>query len=306
MRRDSRKGEASTGKDADPQPAPRSAQRTEPLATREARPSSGSRLPARKSLGQNWLVDPSYVGKIVASAAIEPTDLLIEIGPGPGALTDVIVPAAGHTIAVELDGRMIEPLRARHDAGRLTVLRADVLETDVTALVSRELAARTDLRRARVIANLPYYISSAVVAHLIGHRAVLYDATVMLQREVVERLAAAPGGKEYGSLSVFVQTYCEARRLFDVPPGAFRPVPAVTSSVARLTFRDRPAVEIADERAHQRVVRAAFAQRRKTLENNLRAAGFAGLAERAGIDPRRRAETLGLEEFAALARAANG
>jgi 16S rRNA (adenine1518-N6/adenine1519-N6)-dimethyltransferase len=142
-----------------------------------------------------------------------------------------------------------------------------------------------------------------VVAHLIDHRRRLADATIMLQREVVDRLTAGPGGKEYGALSVLVGMYCEAKRLFDVPPSAFRPAPKVHSSVVRLTVRPSPAAVVADERRFFTIVRTAFAQRRKTLENNLRAAGFAGLASAAGIDPGRRAETLDLAEFAALARA---
>ena len=178
-----------------------------------------------------------------------------------------------------------------------------MLETDLTELVVGALDAH-GLSRARVVANLPYYISSPVVAHLVAHRAAIADATVMLQREVVDRLTARPGSKDYGSLTVFVATYCEAKRLFDVPPGAFRPAPKVTSSVVRLAMRPEPAVAVPDEPLYLRIVRASFAQRRKTLENNLAAAGWPGLAERAGVDPRRRAETLDLEEFAALAERA--
>lgn len=258
-------------------------------------------MKAKKNLGQNWLVDRGYAARIVDAVAPEPTDLVVEIGPGPGALTDLIVPRAGHTLAIELDARMREPLVARHDASRLTVLEADVLEVDLTDVVTGALRAHPRLDRVRVAANLPYYISSPVVAHLIRHRRALSDATLMLQREVVARLTAGPGSKDYGSLTVFVAMYCEAKRLFDVPPGAFRPVPKVTSSVVSLRMRTEPAVAVADESLFFRIVRASFAQRRKTLENNLAAAGFAGLAAAAGVDPRRRAETLSIDEFAALA-----
>jgi 16S rRNA (adenine1518-N6/adenine1519-N6)-dimethyltransferase len=258
---------------------------------------------ARKHLGQNWLADPRYADRIVEAVDPLSTDLVLEIGPGPGALTDRLVPRASHTIAIELDPRMREPLEARHERDRLTVIEADVLETDLTELVANARAAHPTVERVRVAANLPYYISSAVLVHLIEHRSAFFDATLMLQKEVVERLVAPPGGKDYGSLTVFVAMYAEARRLFDVPPGAFRPAPKVTSSVIALRFRDRPAEEVPDESAFNRIVRAAFAQRRKTLGNCLAAGGFAGLAERAGIDPRRRAETLALAEFAALARA---
>lgn len=256
---------------------------------------------ARKHLGQNWLVDRRYAERIVDAVAPTSSDLVVEIGPGPGALTDLIVPRAGHTLAVELDPRMREPLEARHAPDRLTVVEADVLELDLGGVIRETLAARPGLDRVRVAANLPYYISSPVVARLIAHRGAIADATLMLQREVVERLTASPGGKEYGSLTVFVATYCEAKRLFDVPPGAFRPAPKVTSSVVRLAMRAEPAVTVSDERRYLEIVRVAFAQRRKTLANNLAAAGRRGLAEAAGIDPRRRAETLTLPEFAALA-----
>jgi 16S rRNA (adenine1518-N6/adenine1519-N6)-dimethyltransferase len=260
---------------------------------------------ANKRLGQNWLVDRHYAERIVDAVAPEATDLVVEIGPGPGALTDLLVRRAGHTLAVELDPRMREPLVARHGTERLTVVEADVLELDLTALVAETMAARPALARSRVAANLPYYISSPVVVHLVAHRGALFDATLMLQREVVARLVAAPGGKEYGALTVFVAMYCEARRLFDVPAGAFRPVPNVQSSVVALRMRPGPAVAVDDEALFLRIVRASFAQRRKTLENNLAAAGWAGLAAAAGIDPRRRAETLSVAEFAALANRAH-
>lgn len=261
-------------------------------------------MKAKKRLGQNWLVDRRYAERIVDAVDPQPTDLVVEIGPGPGALTNLLVPRAGHTIAVELDPRMREPLEARHGAERLTVVEADVLDLDLSATIAEALAPRPDLGRVHVAANLPYYISSPVVAHLVAHRRAIADATLMLQREVVDRLTAEPGGKEYGSLTVFVSMYTKARRLFDVPPGAFRPVPKVHSSVVRMEMLSAPAVDVGDEARFFRIVRAAFAQRRKTLENNLSAIGYAGVAAAAGIDPRRRAETLGLAEFAALADAA--
>lgn len=261
---------------------------------------------ARKHLGQNWLADPRYADRIVDAVDPCATDLVIEIGPGPGALTDRIVPRAGHTIAIELDPRMRQPLEERHGRDRLTVIDADVLETNLTVLVAEARAARPDLERARVAANLPYYISSPVLVHLINHREALFDATLMLQKEVVDRLIASPGGKDYGSLTVFVAIYAHASRLFDVPPGAFRPAPKVTSSVMALRFRERPAEDVPDSTVFNRIVRSAFAQRRKTLGNCLAAGGFKDLADRAGIDPRRRAETLSLSEFAALARSHTG
>jgi 16S rRNA (adenine1518-N6/adenine1519-N6)-dimethyltransferase len=259
---------------------------------------------AKKELGQNWLTDSTYARRIVDAVAPTASDLVLEIGPGPGALTDLIVPLAGHTIAVELDRRMVGPLRERHGDERLTVVEGDVLALDLSDMVRRARGGRREIARARVVANLPYYISSPVLVHLVAHRAELADATVMLQREVVDRITARPGGKEYGALTVLMAMYCETKRLFDVPPGAFRPVPKVVSSVVRLGFRSRMAVDVDDERRFFAIVRGAFAKRRKTLENNLRAIGLPGLSAEAGLDPARRAETLTLEEFALLARAA--
>mgnify|MGYP000878041038 CR=1 FL=1 len=260
-------------------------------------------MKAHKRLGQNWLVDRSYAQRIVAAVGATASDLVVEIGPGPGALTDLLARDAGHVLAIELDPRMREPLEERHGRERLTMLQADVLELDLTAVVTNALAAHPGLSSVHVAANLPYYISSPVVAHILRHRRAFRDAVLMLQREVVDRLTASPGGKDYGALTVLVAMYARAAKLFDVPPGAFRPAPKVTSSVVRLEMLERPAVDVPDEAAFFGIVRSAFAQRRKTLENNLAAAGRAGLAAAAGLDPRRRAETLTLTEFAALARA---
>lgn len=261
---------------------------------------------ARKRLGQNWLVDASYARRIVDAAGLRASDLVIEIGPGPGALTDLLVERSGHVAAIELDPRMRGPLEHRHDAARLTVIEGDVLETDIRLLASSVRSSRPCLTRTLVVANLPYNISSAVLAQLIEARGSLAGAVLMLQREVVERITAQAGGRDYGALTVLVQMHSEATRLFDVPPGAFRPAPKVVSSVVRLSMRERPAVAVPDESVFFSIVRGAFAHRRKTLENNLSAIGFAGLAAEAGIDPRRRAETLSLAEFAALAGTAAG
>lgn len=260
---------------------------------------------AKKSLGQNFLVDARYAERIVDAVSPVASDLVVEVGPGQGALTAGLVARAGHTLAVELDPRMRDELVGRFPAERFTFREADVLELDLTGEVRAMRSDRPSLDRVRLAANLPYYISSPVIAHTIAHRGAFFDATVMLQREVVDRLVARPGGKDYGALSVLVAMYCRAERLFDVPPGAFRPVPSVVSSVVRLTMLPAPAVGVPDEDFFFRLVRGSFAQRRKTLDNNLSAAGFAGLAARAGIDGRRRAETLSIDEFAALALAAS-
>jgi 16S rRNA (adenine1518-N6/adenine1519-N6)-dimethyltransferase len=270
-------------------------------------------IKARKSLGQNFLVDAGVSRKIVDSVAPRQTDLIIEIGPGTGALTELLVKESGHVVAVEIDARLIEDLQKRLDATNLTLIEADALEVSWIELISSGAAAFKDLtgaeaRRVRVVANLPYYISTAIIERLIGARTKLFDMTLMLQDEVVERISSSPGRKEYGYLSVLVQFYSEARKLCAVPPDAFKPAPKVNSAVIHLAVRDKPIVKVVDERRFFSVVKAAFAQRRKTILNNIKAAApmlgvsrsIAVCLERAGIDPRRRAETLTISEFASL------
>ena len=202
---------------------------------------------------------------------------------------------------------LLPELRARFGAQpNFVLIEADALEVDLRAAIAPATAAR-------VVANLPYYISTPILQRLIEQRALFLDLTLMLQREVVERITAAPGGREYGALSVFAQFYCEAIRLFDVPPGAFRPAPKVWSSVMRLTVRPHPLVEVRSEAVFHELTRALFAQRRKTILNNLRAArAQLGLPDHAqvsellaglALDPQRRAETLSIPELARLADA---
>jgi 16S rRNA (adenine1518-N6/adenine1519-N6)-dimethyltransferase len=264
---------------------------------------------AKKSLGQNFLVDGGIASRIVGALGPRADETVIEIGPGRGALTEPLVGAAGRVLAVEYDRVLVSLLRGRFEGrGNFELIEADALSVDYCAAIK-------PAERARVVANLPYNISTAILQRLIEQRGCIDEMILMLQREVVERITAPPGGGERGYLSVFVEAYCEAEALFDVPPGAFRPVPKVWSTVARLRARRTPAFEVGDERLLWRAVSAGFAQRRKTIFNNLRsatedlrprveAAGGAGpLLEAAGIDPRRRAETLTLDEWAALTRA---
>jgi len=262
---------------------------------------------AKRSLGQNFLVDPQFPRRIVEAVAPRPGETIVEIGPGHGALTELLVARGARVVAVELDRELIAPLGARFPAHPdFRLLEADALGVDFC----REIAPAAT---ARVVANLPYYVSTPILRRLIAQRRCLSEMTLMLQREVVERMLAGPGGKEYGFLSVLVQFYCEGRRLFDVPPGAFRPAPKVYSSVVRLGFRPQPAEEVPDEEAFIELVKVLFAQRRKTILNNLRAGrgrlgmaveGEAALAlATAGLEPSRRAETLTIPELARLARA---
>jgi 16S rRNA (adenine1518-N6/adenine1519-N6)-dimethyltransferase len=266
---------------------------------------------SKKRLGQNFLVDESYARRIVGALAPRAGETVVEIGPGRGALTSILVESGARVVAVEFDRELFGPLRARFGGrGNFSLVEADALEVDFCSVVS-------PAARARVVANLPYNISTAILQRLIERRRCLSEFVLMLQREVVARITAPPGSTERGYLTVLVEAYCEAEALFDVPPGAFRPVPKVWSSVARLRVRDDgPAV--GDMRLLWQLVSAGFAQRRKTMLNNLRAApgdlrarveakgGALALLEAAGVEPSRRAETLTLDEWATITRALEG
>jgi 16S rRNA (adenine1518-N6/adenine1519-N6)-dimethyltransferase len=269
-------------------------------------------LRAKKSLGQNFLVDENVAARIVAALEPRADETVVEIGAGRGALTSRLVRAVGRLVAVEFDRELVPVLQERfglHENFKL--VHADALVLDF-----REAIAPA--KRARVVANLPYNVSTAILQRLITQRGCVTEMVLMLQREVVERITAPPGSGERGYLSVFIEAYCEAEPLFDVAPTAFRPVPKVWSTVARLRVRDQLAADIGDEALLWQLVGAGFAQRRKTIHNNLRAApeslrsriegrgGANSALDAAGIDPRRRAETLSLEEWARLSHALEG
>jgi 16S rRNA (adenine1518-N6/adenine1519-N6)-dimethyltransferase len=262
---------------------------------------------AKKRLGQNFLVDESYARRIVASLALRAGETVVEIGPGRGALTAPLLESGARVVAVEFDRELNALLRERF-GGReeFRLVEADALNVDLCSAIE-------PAREARVVANLPYNISTAILQRLIEQRRCLKEFVLMLQREVVERITARPGESERGYLTVLVEAFCESEALFDVPPEAFRPVPKVWSTVARLRTRESAAAEV-DEHLFTRLVSACFAQKRKTILNNLRSApeelrtlvesagGATALLEAASVDPRRRAEALTLEEWAALAK----
>ena len=251
----------------------------------------------RKRFGQNFLRDPNVVAKIADAIAPAPDDHLVEIGPGLGALTEVLLPRVKAMDAVELDRDLVPRLAQRCGAlGQLRIHSADALKFDFAALAA-------DGRKLRIVGNLPYNISTPLMFHLLRNRTVIRDMHFMLQKEVVDRLAASPGSKDYGRLSVMMQYHCEVAALFEVPPAAFDPPPKVMSAVVRLRPWDTPPVAVPDEAQLERLVTRAFSQRRKTLRNTLKGLLDAAQIEAAGIDPARRAETLSLDEFAALARA---
>ena len=250
----------------------------------------------RRRFGQNFLHDPGVVARIVAAVDPRPGQRILEIGPGQGVLTWPLLAAAGALDVVELDRDLAAGLAASEPArdGRLRVHPVDALAFDPAALGA-------GAGGLRVVGNLPYNISTPILFHLLARPELIADLHLMLQREVVARMAAAPGGGDYGRLSVMVQLRCRVERLFGVGPGAFRPAPRVESEVVRLVPWAEPPVAVSDPGALERVVQAAFGQRRKTLRNALRPLLDAEAIAGAGVDPGARAETLDLAAFAALA-----
>ncbi len=263
----------------------------------------------KRRFGQNFLVDRSVVDRIIAAIQPGPHETLIEIGPGRGALTSRLIQKAGHLIAIEFDRDLVPGLRETFaGSSKVELLEADALTTDFCIAIQPG-------KTAFVVANLPYNIATAILQRLIEQRNCISEMVLMLQREVVARITAEAGSSERGFLSVLVEAYCETEKLFDVPPRAFRPVPKVWSTVVRLRVRPQIAAAVKDEKLLWQVVSAGFAQRRKTILNNLRNAadniqdllkkrgGASIILCDAGIPPLRRAETLSLEEWALLTNA---
>jgi 16S rRNA (adenine1518-N6/adenine1519-N6)-dimethyltransferase len=251
-----------------------------------------------KKLGQNFLIDENVVGSIVEAANIVTGDAVLEIGPGIGTLTQGLAEAGAAVTAVEIDRRLIEVLaKTLEGYENIKVVHGDILRIDI----AKEVMAP----RYKVVANLPYYITTPIIMGLLEARMPVDVLVTMVQKEVAQRMVAVPGTKDYGSLSVAVQYYTTPEIMFVVPPASFIPPPAVDSAVIRCTVREKPPVQV-DERVFFRVVKAAFAQRRKTLSNTLKTTGVPAetlkvILERAGIDGTRRGETLSLEEFASIA-----
>ncbi len=264
-------------------------------------------LHPKKALGQNFLLSRGVTEKIVAAAGIAPGDVVIEVGPGLGVLTRALAEAGARVLAVELDRALLPVLEETLDGlPDVELLHADAMQLDYAAVLrERNLAPPF-----KVVANLPYYITSPLIARFLENEPRPAVMVLMMQKEVAERLVAAPGTKDYGALSILVQFYTEPQLVCRVAPGSFFPPPKVHSAVVRLTLRDRPEVDVADVTSFFRLARAAFSQRRKMLPKALEAAGlgltkqqWAVLAETAGIDPARRGETLTMPEFARLADA---
>ena len=256
----------------------------------------------KKSFGQHFLHDKRYIDRIVSSIAPKDGDTVVEIGPGEGAMTMPLLAVARRMTAIELDTDLIPGLQERAaPIGELRIVHSDVLKVDFTAL-ARELGAE----RLRIAGNLPYYISSPILFHCVEHAAAIQDMHFMLQKEVVDRMAAEPGSKVYGRLSVMLQLVCRVEPLFVVPPGAFRPPPKVDSAVVRLVPLGPDQLPDADPERIHAIVKAAFAQRRKTLSNALKNVMDSSAIMAADVDPKARAETLSPQDYVRLARVPHG
>ncbi|MBU7594100.1 16S rRNA (adenine(1518)-N(6)/adenine(1519)-N(6))-dimethyltransferase RsmA [Metabacillus halosaccharovorans] len=261
----------------------------------------------KKSLGQNFLIEPNVLSRIVDHAEVTDKTGVIEIGPGIGALTEQLARRAKRVIAFEIDQRLLPILNETLEPYKnVTVIHQDVLEANLNKAIEDSFH---DCEEIMVVANLPYYVTTPIIMKLLEEKLPLKGIVVMLQKEVADRISAVPSTKEYGSLSIAVQYYTEAKTVMTVPKTVFVPQPNVDSAIIRLLVRDKPIVEIEDEGFFFQIVRASFAQRRKTLLNNLvhylpNGKEQKGKIEEAlleiGIDGKRRGESLSIEEFAKL------
>ena len=254
-----------------------------------------------KKLGQNFLIKRGIVDEIVHAAELTPSEPVLEVGPGIGTLTQGLAQSGADVTAIELDRRLLEVLDttlASYDNVR--IIHGDVLKLDVPSIMNH--------KPFKVVANLPYYITTPIIMSLLESKLPIERLVVMVQKEVALRMVAKPGTKDYGALSVAVQYYTEPDIVLDVPPKSFLPAPAVTSSVIRCVLRDKPPVDVIDEKRFFRVVKAGFAQRRKTFSNTMKTTGLSKdrieeLLAKANIDGQRRGETFTLQEFADVANA---
>ena len=254
-----------------------------------------------KKLGQNFLIKRGIVDEIVKAADLQEGEPVLEIGPGIGTLTQGLAQSGAIVTAIELDTRLLEVLDTTlAQYSNVNIVHGDVLKLDVPSIMNHE--------PFKVVANLPYYITTPIIMSLLESRLPIERLVVMVQKEVALRMVAKPGTKDYGALSVAVQYYTKPDIVLDVPPKSFLPAPAVTSSVIRCVLRDKPPVDVVDERLFFRVVKAGFAQRRKTFANTMKTTGLSKdrieeLLVKANIDGQRRGETFTLQEFADVANA---
>ena len=257
----------------------------------------------KKRLGQHFLVDPNILNKVIRTAGVGEQDVVLEIGPGLGAMTLALSREAKKVIAVEIDPKLAAILKEKtKDQDNVEVVKSDILSLDFRHFLEREGCP------VKVVANLPYQISTPLLFRFVESKEVFSAFTLMLQKEVAQRMAARPGGKEYGPLSIFVQLSLDASIRFFIKPSAFFPPPKVESAVVQMAWKEKPMIQANEEGWFRRVVKACFGYRRKTLANALKHSELSlpqsieSRMEEAGIDPRRRPETLTIEEFASLAQ----
>jgi len=261
-----------------------------------------------KSLGQNFITDKSVIERIVEGSDVGEDDLVIEIGPGIGVLTAEAAESAAKVVAIEIDKKLIPILAetlAEYD--NIRVINQDILKTDINEIIREEREAGSFTGGVKIMGNLPYYITTPIIMGILEKGVEADSITIMMQKEVADRIKAAPGGKIYGAISVAVQYYCEVEQVASVPKEVFVPRPKVDSAVLKLSIRKERPVDLIDEKSFFACIKAGFGQRRKTLLNSL--TGVNGLPkedikeilEAAGVDPARRAETLDINEFAAIA-----
>jgi len=259
----------------------------------------------QKKFGQNFLIDTSVLDRIIGAAEITKDDCVLEIGPGIGTMTQYLAESAGEVVAVEIDKNLIPILEDTLSAyGNVTVINEDILKVDVNRIVQE----KNDGRPIKVVANLPYYITTPIIMGLFESHVPLKSITIMVQKEVADRMQVGPGTKDYGALSLAVQYYAKPQIVANVPPNCFIPRPNVGSAVIRLTRYEEPPVKVQDEKKMFALIRASFNQRRKTLVNGLgNAPGLqvskeqaAQALEKMGLSPTIRGEALTLEQFAAL------
>ena len=262
-------------------------------------------MSAKKKFGQNFLIDGGVLEGIVEAAGVTDKDCVLEIGPGIGTLTQYLAEAAGRVVAVEIDKTLLPVLSdTLSEYDNVTVINNDVLKVDIDKIIEEY----NEGRPIKVVANLPYYITTPIIMKLFESGALIESITVMVQKEVADRMAAGPGNKDYGSLSLAVGFYAEAQTVIDVPPSSFIPQPNVGSAVVRLTKYPVPKVKVKDDKYLFEIIRTSFNQRRKTLSNSLSNNAALGVSRdkvtaalvKMGIDERARGETLTLEQFAEL------
>ena len=259
----------------------------------------------QKKFGQNFLIDPHVLDKIINAAEITKEDCVIEIGPGIGSVTQALIDNAGKVISIEIDDQLI-PILTEQFGGceNFRLIHKDVLKVDLHKLIAEE----SPNRRIKVVANLPYYITTPIIMMLLEHNLPIESITVMVQKEVADRMASGPGSKQYGAITVAIKYYCDTYLVANVPQNCFMPRPNVDSAVIKLTLHQEPIVDINDEEQLLKIIKAAFSQRRKTLLNTLASNGNLGLSkeeiknvlDESGIGASTRGETLSLDDYAML------